>query len=106
MKCDKCHILGGRRTRIKIIVIPDKGAKATADPVSSATVKRRSLLPLCFEHKEQNASRFGICAGFRLGARFRSLVRNDDKADFSVEALRQKGYSGAVMLIVSLRAHA
>ena len=59
------------------IVIPDKGAKATADPVSSATVKRRSLLTLCFEHKEQNASRFGICAGFRIGARFRSLVRND-----------------------------
>ncbi len=27
--------------------------------------------------KEQNASRFGICAGFRLGARDRSLGRND-----------------------------
>jgi hypothetical protein len=54
-----------------------QGSAATADPVSSATVKRRSLLPLYFKNKEQNASRFGICAGFRLGARYRSLGRND-----------------------------
>jgi hypothetical protein len=54
-----------------------QGSAATADPVSSATVKRRSLLPLYYENKEQNASRFGICAGFRLGARYRSLGRND-----------------------------
>ena len=54
-----------------------QGSAATADPVSSATVKRRSLLPLSSENKEQNASRFGICAGFRLGARYRSLGRND-----------------------------
>ena len=54
-----------------------QGSAATADPVSSATVKRRSLLPLSCENKEQNASRFGICAGFRLGARYRSLGRND-----------------------------
>ena len=54
-----------------------QGSAATADPVSSATVKRRSLLPLYFKNKEQNASRFGICAGFRLGARDRSLGRND-----------------------------
>ena len=54
-----------------------QGSAATADPVSSATVKRRSLLPLSCENKEQNASRFGICAGFRLGARDRSLGRND-----------------------------
>ena len=57
-----------------------QGSVATADPVSSATVKRRSLLSLCFEHKEQNASRFGICAGFRIGARYRSLVRNDGES--------------------------
>jgi hypothetical protein len=54
-----------------------QGSAATDDPVSSATVKRRSLLPLYYENKEQNASRFGICAGFRLGARDRSLGRND-----------------------------
>ena len=54
-----------------------QGSAATADPVSSATVKRRSLLPLYCGNKEQNASRFGICAGFRLSARYRSLGRND-----------------------------
>jgi hypothetical protein len=54
-----------------------QGRVATADPVSSATAKRRSLLTLYFENQKQNASRFGICAGFRLGARWRSLVRND-----------------------------
>ncbi|MFM7630321.1 MAG: hypothetical protein ACKO43_00730 [Alphaproteobacteria bacterium] len=57
-----------------------QGSVATADPVSSATVKRRSLLPLYFEHKEQNASRFGICAGFQIGARYCSLVWNDAKS--------------------------
>ena len=57
-----------------------QGSAATADPVSSATVKRRSLLPLYCENKEQNASRFGICAGFRLGARYRSLGRNDGES--------------------------
>ena len=57
-----------------------QGSIATADPVSSATVKRHSLLPLCLDNKEQNASRFGICAGFRIGARCRSLVRNDEES--------------------------
>ena len=45
-----------------------QGSAATADPVSSATVKRHSLLPLYFKNKEQNAPRFGIGAGSQLGA--------------------------------------
>jgi hypothetical protein len=54
-----------------------QGRVATADPVSSATAKRRSLLPLYFENQKQNASRFGICAGFRLGARWSGMTHNE-----------------------------
>jgi hypothetical protein len=59
------------------IVIPDKGAQRPLIRYPAPLSKGAAFCRYIFLNKEQNASRFGICAGFRLGARYRSLGRND-----------------------------
>jgi hypothetical protein len=59
------------------IVIPDKGAQRALIRYPAPLSKGAQPFAFILKNKEQNASRFGICAGFRLGARYRSLGRND-----------------------------
>jgi hypothetical protein len=62
------------------IVIPDKGAQRALIRYPAPLSKGAAFCRYIFLNKEQNASRFGICAGFRLGARYRSLGRNDGES--------------------------
>jgi hypothetical protein len=59
------------------IVIPDKGAQRPLIRYPAPLSKGAAFCLCIVKTKEQNASRFGICAGSQLGARYRSLVWDD-----------------------------
>jgi len=69
--------LASKAVHYLCIVIPDKGAQRPLIRYPAPLSKGAAFCLCIVKTKEQNASRFGICAGFRLGARYRSLGRND-----------------------------